>query len=863
MVDEGERVPIRLVKENGDTISLDATSIDMVVERQQSNFAIPFFDARKMSVDLNQAALAFEVQGVFTDDDGQEETSSAVATIDLFQPQQIVSWGQPIGSSGGQGGLTGPVGSNFNGAPTGGGFGLDAGGISGLGGTNSGGLGGSFGGPVYSPNDLGNRIIDNWHKKFLELPIAYWVEAAARLDNPVKTGLQLWLKADAMFPTNEWSDKHGTPIGDTALGGGGAWKDFSGNGRDAVQTVAASKPRWLMGGMGGQPYIRFYGNDYLEIPHSPFLNSEEFTVFTVSTTHQTPDGYVISSQDATNEGYALLFNYSGAYKQKTEWGDTTSGAALQAVNAGANGANIHVMKFEDTDADAQTDSLNLRRNGHDITTRSGIDITPSGTAAFTIGRDRISSGHYLVGGVAEILVYNRALTSSEVHQVEGYLSRKYNVNLPGSHTYSGISYSYEHKHIAVGFDKTRAGSKQEPYGYLNRPRNTGILVKNVTGGVIDVDGDLREWIELSQSTGAYELIFRNPTTEEFRAYGNPGYFTTQIGQVTAVSGASVTVDYRFNALSASPQNGDEVWLAPVSLSGNLFASGQYPTLIIPIKHADTYEEFASPDKAVGPEFPNFEDGTARTSIHGADITRTDEFLAFMLEKALTSPSISVGDRPIDAEGNTTMDNLFSVSRTESSNGHQSRLIITQKYQSSLGQLSDSINTNLGVGQMPVIEGFSGGRSGKKVMSAGDKVQDILGILGNSQNFETISDVTGSVEEFIVDIAEKVQQTLYSDTGRGDYIKGIQIPYNSLITKGMSNLDTEVAQRNFFITNQGGTFSKLSDINDVHASQGFSFPSQGHYKNGISGLVTDFNVRRDAEMKAYEFSLKFVAADVIL
>ena len=47
---DGERVPVRLVQENGNTISLDATSIDIVVERQQSAFGIPLADAKKMAM---------------------------------------------------------------------------------------------------------------------------------------------------------------------------------------------------------------------------------------------------------------------------------------------------------------------------------------------------------------------------------------------------------------------------------------------------------------------------------------------------------------------------------------------------------------------------------------------------------------------------------------------------------------------------------------------------------------------------------------------------------------------------------------------------------------------------------------------
>ena len=89
MVEAGERVPIRLVQENGETISLDATSIDMVIEREQSTFGISLFDAKKMSIDLNQAMVGFEIQGVFTDDEGQEVSSKAKATIDFHHTQTL------------------------------------------------------------------------------------------------------------------------------------------------------------------------------------------------------------------------------------------------------------------------------------------------------------------------------------------------------------------------------------------------------------------------------------------------------------------------------------------------------------------------------------------------------------------------------------------------------------------------------------------------------------------------------------------------------------------------------------------------------------------------------------------------------
>ena len=184
------------------------------------------------------------------------------------------------------------------------------------------------------------------------------------------------------------------------------------------------------------------------------------------------------------------------------------------------------------------------------------------------------------------------------------------------------------------------------------------------------------------------------------------------------------------------------------------------------------------------------------------------------------------------------------------------------YPSSLGQLSESINTSLGVGQMPVTQGFSGGRSGKRVKSGGDKVQDLLGILANSNNYTTNPDVNAVGDALDLAVGFLTNQ-VNSPDAQGDYIHGIQIPYNSLATKGKNSLDSNVAQRNFFVTTEGNTADKLATANTVHASRTFARHMEGHMKNGISGLVTDFYFARDAEMKAYDFTLTFTAADIIL
>ena len=156
---DGERVPIRLVQENGDAIELDATSIDMVVERIQSNFGIPFMSAKKFGIDLNQAAVMFEVQGVFTDEAGQEATSGAVAHIDFHQSQ----WALPVKQKGKSAGQS-SKGEEQRGTYT----------------TSEEQESPSVGELNYlnlikrKPTSL--ELYQQWHGKHIKLPMAYWLD---------------------------------------------------------------------------------------------------------------------------------------------------------------------------------------------------------------------------------------------------------------------------------------------------------------------------------------------------------------------------------------------------------------------------------------------------------------------------------------------------------------------------------------------------------------------------------------------------------------------------------------------------------------------------------------------------------------
>lgn len=851
MADEGERMPIRLVQENGDTISLDATSIDIVVERVQSNFGIPFYDAKKMGIDLNQAQVVMEIQGVMADDLGQETTSKATATLDLYQPQQVVNWGQPVGGGGGF--TSGAVPSAYNITS------VSNNTITGI--TNTGSFGGSssgFGGSTgLAPVDFeefGNNILRYWNKRYIDFPIAYWVEQSGELSIPVTNGLQLHLDANSLLSTLANNAEVET------------WTDISGNGRNATQSSSASRPKFKRGGgtvSGHDGYVQFDGvDDFLTVAYSPFLNSEEFTLV-VACKNNDSSGVqpVITSTNASSVGYSFAIN-RGSSVGRFQWEGTGPTNTLNSDSSVSVQHNKHIfaVTMEDTDApaDAESDKVTFYVDGVPAETTS-TDFAPNTSVSFDIGKD---ASNFFQGAIFEIAFYNRVLTADELEQVEGYLARKYYTKLQlEEHTYFDYgAYNYDIKHLRVAFDRNMVGSVKEPYGFLNGIRiMTGITIDSLSADkktITVTGGDPRQWFELTESGREYRVLFRSPSGA-FRK--SNGYLYQ--GLVTSVSSTQFTIEFvNKRALTTPHASGDSIYITPIDYGDSkLFSSHLSPVMIIPIKNADTFDEQANPEKAVGPEFPAHEDGSARDS--GGSLTRTDEYITYLLSKALTADYIDL-NRPVNASSQTTLDKVFSTAISPSTSDHASRLTITQEYASSLGSLSDTINTNLGVGQMPVTQGFSGGRSGKRVKSGGDKIQDIIGILGNSNNYATNPDMNFVTDALNVGL-EFLNNQIGSQDASGDYIRGIQIPYNSLATKGKNTLDTEVAQRNFFLTTEGNTADKLSSANTVHASRSFSHVVEGHLKNGISGLVTDFSFHRDAEMKAYEFSLKFVAADIIL
>lgn len=223
---------------------------------------------------------------------------------------------------------------------------------------------------------------------------------------------------------------------------------------------------------------------------------------------------------------------------------------------------------------------------------------------------------------------------------------------------------------------------------------------------------------------------------------------------------------------------------------------------------------------------------------------------------------SAGTRPGDYFTAAQLNSL----RTTSSEGTNAVLEITHKI---IGP-TKSTTPNWGGGyaagnenywKHPYVTTFAGGseNAGK---SAGDKAMDLYGTLNNMNNGGAIGgSLTWLAGLFGVDDEEGwggPQAAL--DNKYGDYIIGIQIPYDSKI-----QADTGSVQRNFYMPTGGShnRHSKGSQANDNDVSVDFNpYWKSGDY-TGIKGTVKQFQMSYDAGETVYNYQISFLPVDWIL
>jgi autotransporter-associated beta strand protein len=255
-----------------------------------------------------------------------------------------------------------------------------------------------------------NHEIDTWNPSgtsyvWVQVPaltpstsiIAFWGNPTTQSAQPnTISGLSLWLKADAI-----------TSLADGATVN--TWPDSSGNALTVTRDAGA--PVFRTNVLNGQPVVRFTtdGGSSFNFPQLTDIR----TVF-----------WVVKENLANSTGHFLLGDDDKFHFHRGSAGE------IWSTNTSANIRNGTTRLM----GQAVTGTSTALGTGFRVVSV----VTTGNVEASRLSRDRSIAGRSWDGDVAEVIIYNRALTQSEEAMVGNYLAGKYGLSV----SYPGVQPSY-------------------------------------------------------------------------------------------------------------------------------------------------------------------------------------------------------------------------------------------------------------------------------------------------------------------------------------------------------------------------------------------------------------------------------------
>ena len=211
-----------------------------------------------------------------------------------------------------------------------------------------------------------------------------------------------------LSPTAWFDASDESTITDTG-GAVDTWADKSGNGYDVTQATAANKPTTGTRTMNGLNVLDFDGSsDYLQGAFGVTL-SQPNTIFAVfHNDAASPADYIYDGDDGTNR-HAF---YLSSNKYNLFAGDNPNGGTIDT--------DPHISRAVFNRADSS-----LFIDGSSVCTGS---VGTQSMDGITVGA-RNNGANFLDGAIAEIAVFDGALTAQQIADTETYLANKWGISI--------------------------------------------------------------------------------------------------------------------------------------------------------------------------------------------------------------------------------------------------------------------------------------------------------------------------------------------------------------------------------------------------------------------------------------------------
>jgi hypothetical protein len=236
-------------------------------------------------------------------------------------------------------------------------------------------------------------------------------------------GCQIWL---------DGADPAGTGIAPTNGSSISTWVDKSGNAKSA--TATAGNATFSAAALNGRGVLAFGGAAYLTSPLS-MATTTPLTYFAVARPNVTGGFYAVSAINGgpTNVRPNTLMLYK-AYNDYWWFSGGTGAVDGNTVTLLASTSRYDINANYWSPSYTQ---MNINGTSYASSSSSPASLSSGGT--FLVG---IASGlyEYWNGWIAELIIYNSALTTAQRQSVEGYLAWKWGLqtNLPSTHPYYSV-----------------------------------------------------------------------------------------------------------------------------------------------------------------------------------------------------------------------------------------------------------------------------------------------------------------------------------------------------------------------------------------------------------------------------------------
>jgi len=259
------------------------------------------------------------------------------------------------------------------------------------------------------------RVKEVANDRLVQIKLTFTMSAFTKCFRPTSnypsdySDLVVWLKSDS-----------GATF-DIATQRVSAWADQSGNSNDVAQTTAANKPlRYGYGGINDKAYFDFDGTNDSFVSGSNLPVTTDFTIFEVSKIDKASDNVF----GWYNSSAAISIGTDSSGYLTTTVNDGTTEITTNTAVDNKESNHISILKKNNKRIDLEYyDSANsITATDNDAGFNNSFEFNAT---TFDVGS--YNSTNYMDGQLNELIIFNRALTDTEIAEVKGYLNLKYKI----------------------------------------------------------------------------------------------------------------------------------------------------------------------------------------------------------------------------------------------------------------------------------------------------------------------------------------------------------------------------------------------------------------------------------------------------